>query len=97
MNNELTLDKQFQADLPYLEILIDGKMCYYKTESIYAGEILFVDVDNEDHEMYINIKDLLPETERGFILNFEDYFEDLKSASLNQEVEDYLTNKRISN
>lgn len=97
MNSNLTLDSHLLADLPILEVFNNGEIQYYKTDAIIEGEISFVNQDDEDDEIYIGIKNFLPQADFGNILNFDDYFEDLKEASVNQEVLDYQRSKRISN
>jgi hypothetical protein len=96
MKSNLTLDSHLITDLPILEVFNNGEIQYYKTDAIIEGEISFVNVDDEEDEIYIGIKELLPQIDIGNILNFDDYFDDLKEASVNQEVLDYQSNKRIS-
>jgi hypothetical protein len=97
MNSNLTLDSHLIPDLPILEVFNNGEIQYYKTDAIMNGEISFVNTNDEDDEFYIGIKNFLPQIDGiGNVLNFDDYFDDLKEASVNQEVLDYQTNKRIS-
>lgn len=95
MKSDLTLDSHLISDLPILEVFNNGEIQYYKTDAVIEGNISFVNLDNDDDEIYISIRDFLPQTEFGNILNFEDYFDDLKNASVNQEILEYQSIHRI--
>lgn len=95
-SNTITLDDSLLQDLPTLEVFKDQTIQYYITRSVSNGELNFVNISDKSDEYIIDIRTLVADSEIGRILNIDDYYLDLKEASINQEIIDYQTEKRIS-
>lgn len=95
-SNTITLDDSLLQDLPTLEVFKDQTIQYYITRSVSNGELNFVNISDKSDEYIIDIRTLVTDSEIGRILNIDDYYQDLKEASINQEIIDYQTEKRIS-
>ena len=88
------LNDQLLFDLPNLEVFKDNKIKYYKTTQASRKELIF-EYNDEDH--VISKRDFSRNLEFGLVLNYEEYKSSLSDAFLNQELDIYQLDRKISN
>lgn len=91
----MTILEELLADLPTLQVFRGGGIHYYTTTSIHQGEMIFVNISDEDDEWYVDIDNLSPtEMEIGRLLNYEEYIFNLEEIIEKQDLLDTITLKR---